>query len=186
MLSEFLLSNLKIVLVVLILLTRVVDIACTYLVSPGLLLETNPVVRRAKWPAGLLTVVLAFAPFFSVPLGVVILTMSFISSSLNIRKIWMLRAIGEEKYLETIVRCVQANGIFRISIFEFFSALFWVLLSAFLLVLNRENNPYVFWFGISPGLYGVLSFVYYMSYLFGIQKKFLSSSPEAEEVSQVS
>ncbi|MBN1697181.1 MAG: hypothetical protein JW881_06690 [Spirochaetales bacterium] len=138
MIVAFITDNLRAVLIAAIIVTRIIDILCTYIVSPRLLLETNPVVRKFRWPSGILTLLLAVIPLFSVEPGIVILAVSLISSSRNIRKIWMMRTIGEERYLKMIVECVKANGIARISLFEFFSALFWVFLALF---RNRQFQP---------------------------------------------
>ncbi|MBN1695917.1 MAG: hypothetical protein JW881_00265, partial [Spirochaetales bacterium] len=42
----------------------------------------------------------------------------------------------------------------------------------FLLVLNSPDNRFVFWFAVSLGGYGVLSFVYYLGYLFSLKRKY--------------
>ncbi|MBN1399099.1 MAG: hypothetical protein JXA06_13780, partial [Bacteroidetes bacterium] len=84
--KEFIIYNLQWFLIISIFLTRIIDIVTTYIVTPRLILETNPLVRKYKWPSAVFTIVLALLPFASINLGIVILTLSLISSSLNIRK----------------------------------------------------------------------------------------------------
>jgi len=168
--KELILNNFVFFLIISIFFTRIIDILFTYIISPELVLETNPVVRKFRWPSAISTIFLSLVPLISVHMGIVILTMSLISSSLNIRKTWMMKTIGEEKILNTTVECIKANGMLKISFFEFLSSLFWISLFMLLLILNNGNN-YVFWFGISLGAYGVLSFVYYVYYLYSIRKK---------------
>jgi len=70
---QHLYDHLDIVLCALILISRIGDIGTTYLVTPNMLLEANPMMRRLGWKFALMTLLAAAMPFFSLQAGVVIL-----------------------------------------------------------------------------------------------------------------
>lgn len=82
----------------LLLLARMGDIGSTYLATPRLSLEANPVVRRFKWPFGVLTLFIALLPYYSLPLGIIVLVASLLVCASNFSKLWLMRAMGEEAY----------------------------------------------------------------------------------------
>jgi hypothetical protein len=53
----------------LLLLARIGDVGSTYLISPALKLEANPIIRRLRWPFAGITILVAAIPYYSVPLG---------------------------------------------------------------------------------------------------------------------
>ena len=77
--------------------SRIADVWTTYLVTPTLKLEANSLVRRFGWPYALLTVLIGLVAYVSPPVGVIVLTTSFIVAASNASKIAMARALGEEE-----------------------------------------------------------------------------------------
>ena len=77
--------------------SRAADVWTTYLVSPTLKLEANPVARRFGWKFALLTVFVGLVAYASPPMGVALLTTSFLVASSNASKIVMAKAMGEEQ-----------------------------------------------------------------------------------------
>jgi hypothetical protein len=67
----------------LILVARIGDIASTYLATPRLVLEANPIARRLGWPFALLTLLLALAPYYNTAAGVLVLVPSLLVASRN-------------------------------------------------------------------------------------------------------
>jgi hypothetical protein len=150
--------------------TRLIDILTTYIVTPKLKLETNPIIK--KWGPAWLTMALCVIPFFSIPLAIIVLVMSLLSSANNIRKVWMLKAIGEEQYYSMTKQMIQKHAISKILVFECISTFFWIsigLLLIFIIGFNTQNQA--FWFGLGIGSYGVLILLYSLSYLIKIKKK---------------
>jgi hypothetical protein len=68
----FLAQHFDTVLAILILIGRLGDIVSTYLVSPTLALEANPIVRRLGWRFAIATIVVAGIPYFDVSAGVMV------------------------------------------------------------------------------------------------------------------
>jgi len=97
---EFLTAHLVHVIAVATLISRLGDIGTTYLVTPTLKVEANPLVRKMGWRYALATTSLALIPYYSIHGGVVVLTVSFIVCALNGSEALLARSLGEEKYAE--------------------------------------------------------------------------------------
>jgi hypothetical protein len=80
------------------LLSRVCDLLSTWLVTPKLKLEANPIVRRFRWPFGFLT--LAFVAYWQPEIAVMIATSSFLVAASNSTRIAASRLLGEDKLYE--------------------------------------------------------------------------------------
>ena len=57
-------ESLKVILAILILVSRLADLGSTYLASPNLELESNTVIRRLRWPFAVLTTMVFFIPWW--------------------------------------------------------------------------------------------------------------------------
>lgn len=82
----------------LVLVSRLGDVGTTYLVSPSLKLEANPLARRLKWPFALASLGLALLPYWSVAMALIVLVPSLLVSASNAAGAWLVRAVGEEDY----------------------------------------------------------------------------------------
>ena len=104
------------VLALLIFLARAGDIASTYLATPNLKLEANPLMRRLGWRFGVATLALAgipFIPVWGIPCGLVILVSSLLVTSGNLRGGWFARALGEERYAEVLGEAIRNTPAWR-------------------------------------------------------------------------
>src|SRR5687767_4126428 len=98
--SEWIYINIEHVLCGLILLGRVGDIVSTRLITPKLKLEANLLAKKLGWPFGILTLLVCLLPYYSLPAGIVVLVPSLMVSSSNIAKIWVVRAYGEDEFMQ--------------------------------------------------------------------------------------
>jgi hypothetical protein len=87
----------------LLLLARLGDVGSTYLVSPTLKLEANPIVRRLRWPFAGVTILAAAVPYYSVPVGLTFLVASLLVCASNCSRIWFVRTIGESDYHRLVI-----------------------------------------------------------------------------------
>lgn len=102
-------TNLELALAVLVFLARLGDVGSTYLLTPNLKLETNPLVRRFGWRFAALTLLVAgtpFIPVWGVPCSLVILVASLLITSTNLRSGLFARALGEDRYAEVLEEVV--------------------------------------------------------------------------------
>src|SRR5258705_7546892 len=100
-------QNLQHSLALLILLGRVGDLGSTYLASPTLKLEANPFIRRARWPAGILSLGLCLIPYYNTALAVLVLVPSLLVSGNNLARGWVARAVGEDEMLAFLQRAAR-------------------------------------------------------------------------------
>jgi hypothetical protein len=89
--------------------SRVADVWTTYQVTPTLELEANSVARRLGWPFALLTISVGLVTYVWLPLGVIVLTASFMVSVSNASKIVMAKALGEDELAALARRVILAT-----------------------------------------------------------------------------
>jgi|ERR1043166_2215981 hypothetical protein len=86
-------------LLALLLFARGMDLLSTWLATPNLVLEGNPIARKLGWRFGsLINLILAFA-FALWPLAaIVISTTSLLVAARNLQWAWLMRSLGEDGY----------------------------------------------------------------------------------------
>jgi len=85
--------------------------------------------------------------------------------------VWLMRAIGEERYYKMIKEAISRNNMLKILFFEFVAALFWVCTALLLMVLiGFDKIGWGFWFAVGIGAYGMLIFLYYTFFLMKLNK----------------
>ena len=84
--------------------TRAMDFLSTWVATPNLLLEGNPVAKWLGWKRGLvLNAVLSLVcAFFPLP-AVIISTTSLLVAARNFQSAWLMRTWGEEAYRDWFV-----------------------------------------------------------------------------------
>jgi hypothetical protein len=78
---------------------RAMDFLSTWVATPNLLLEANPIARKMGWKVGIaVNVVLCFVfAFWPLP-AVVIATTSMLVAARNFQAAWLMRSMGEVNY----------------------------------------------------------------------------------------
>ena len=79
------------------------DVGSTYLITPTLKLETNPLMRRLRWPFAGVTILVAAVPYYSVPAGLTLLVGSLLVCASNCSRMWIARTMGESEYYRFLV-----------------------------------------------------------------------------------
>lgn len=150
----------------LLLLARLGDIGSTYLATPNLKLEANPVARRLRWPFAILTLFAALLPYWWLPGGIILLVGSLLVCSSNFAKLWLMRTMGETEYYDLIVRLSGKAKPVPTLLFMFASALSVAAVGATLQLFYPDPEKdigYYFGAGIlayafAIGLWGPLAF----------------------------
>jgi hypothetical protein len=102
-------KNLENTLAVLILIARLGDIGSTYLATPTLQMESNPLMRFGGWKLALFTVLACLIPYYSAPIGLTALVLSLLVTGSNLSKGWLMRSLGEEAY-QAVVRAAAVRS----------------------------------------------------------------------------
>jgi hypothetical protein len=163
---EFIFDHLEHVLCALLLVSRLGDIGSTYLVSPTLQLEANPIARRLGWRFIVLTTGACLIPYVSIDLALMALVPFLMVSAGNTAKIWVVRTMGELEYKNMLLRLAARSKVSYAILGAVASALFIIL--AGLVICFFYPDPVEdpgYWlgaglmlYGFVVGFYGSLSF----------------------------
>ncbi len=99
-------------LLLLLLVARGMDFLSTWIATPNMVLEGNPVARKLGWRWGIainlgLCVVFAFWPLPAI----VISTTSVLVAARNFQSAWLMRSLGEYPYREWHIERVQETSV---------------------------------------------------------------------------
>jgi hypothetical protein len=96
----------------LLLVARGMDFLSTWIATPNMVLEGNPLAKKLGWKWGIpinLTLCFGFA-FWPLP-AIVISTTSVLVAARNFQSAWLMRSLGEQLYREWHVERVQEANI---------------------------------------------------------------------------
>jgi len=141
--------------------SRLADVWTTYQVSPALKLEANPLVRRFRWGFALTTVLVGFLPYFSPPLGVIVLTASFLVAASNAGKIVMAKALGEDELAALMRRVMLETPPWPGLLFLVTPGIFIAALGGSLLVFYPSPLQWGYYFAQGMLVYALAIFVWY-------------------------
>src|SRR5437762_649612 len=96
----------------LLLVSRGMDALSTWVATPNLVLEGNPVAKKLGWRWGIPINVLVCFGFAFWPLpAIVISTTSVMVAARNFQSAWLMRSLGEQLYRDWHVERVQETSI---------------------------------------------------------------------------
>src|SRR5688572_33218418 len=82
-----------------VLVARGFDLLSTWVATPNLQLEANPIARHLGWRGGILAAFVLAAVFALWPLpAIIISTTSILVAARNFQSAWIIRSLGEERY----------------------------------------------------------------------------------------
>ena len=150
------LVDFRLMLCVLLFISRLGDIGSTFLITPKLKLEANPIVRKLGWPFALSTIALCLLPYLSTQLAVMALIPSLLISASNTGKVWMVRTMGEEAYTAFLIGLARKSKLSYALIGTTFSFIFLMLTGGLVLFFYRSpENDWGFWIGMGIVTYAM-------------------------------
>jgi hypothetical protein len=165
-------DNLEHSLAILVLLSRLGDVGTTYLATPNLKLEANPIVRKLRWPFALFTLVLCLVPYYSTAFAVVVIVVSLLVSVSNSQRLWLIRTIGEDSYHDLLLSAAgkaEMPGTIGLLLIP---GLFMTLLGVFVLLFYPDPNyDWGFWVAIGIFSYAFVLILYGPLSFFRLRKK---------------
>lgn len=135
-------------------LSRAADILSTRLVTPTLALEGNAIMRRLGWRAAWATLAIGFIGYWSVELGVMLITASLLVASSNFGRGWFARFLGEQE-TERLMIDAARRGTLRVAIAFVCAAGACIAIPAGLLMWLSGRTQWGFYFGA-----GVLTYAF--------------------------
>jgi hypothetical protein len=131
------------------------DVGSTYLVTPTLKLEANPLARKLRWPFALAGFLLCLVPYWNLALAVPVALMSLLATADNLRFAWIARAIGEDELFAFYARAARASHLWVAIGLLFTSACFTILAGLLLLLFYpHPDKDWGYWFAIGIVVYG--------------------------------
>lgn len=154
-------NNLPHLLAGLILIARLGDIGTTYLLTPKLKLEANPIVRRLRWYYALATLLVCLIPYASEPGAVLILVGSLLVSMSNSLRLWLVRTIGEDEYYRFVVDAAGRANLWESIALLFLPGFFMSLLAYTVYIFYSDpESEWGFWIAAGIFAYALVLFVY--------------------------
>jgi hypothetical protein len=145
---------------VLLLIGRLGDIVSTRLITPTLRLEANAVVRRLGWRFAWLTLLVAFLPYFNLPIGIAVMAASLMVAASNLSRGWIYRAMGEAAAEDWLLQIAGKTRLVTALGFVLGGAAFVISAGAVLMWLSGSSGVPSYWFGVGVALYGVVMAVH--------------------------
>ena len=159
-------DHLRNTLVVLIFFARLGDIGSTYLATPNLKMEANPLMRLGGWRLALVTVLACLIPFYDVGLGMTMLVLSLMVTGSNLSKGWMMRTLGEAEYQDVMRSAARRSSLPVALGFILGSAAFVGLAGVVLMAVSGGSAMLAYWaasgvalYALAMGVYGTISAV---------------------------
>lgn len=157
---EFAYRNLPHVLCALLLLARIGDIGTTYLVTPNLVLEANPIARKLGWPFALLTLTACLLPYVHIPTAIAALMTFLLVSASNAGKIWMVRTVGENAYAAFMLDLARRSRLSHALLGIAASVFFVALAGATVVLFYPSEDEWGFWLGLGILAYAAAVWLY--------------------------
>lgn len=95
-----------------LLIARASDFLSTWVATPNLVLEANPLSKKLGWRMGMVVNVLVCLGFALWPLpSIVISTTSLLVAARNFQSAWLMRSLGEEPYRYWVVERMRETPL---------------------------------------------------------------------------
>src|SRR5947208_3468502 len=105
------------VLFLLLVFARGMDFLSTWIATPNLVLEGNPIAKKLGWRWGIpVNIAICFGMAFWTVTAVAISTTSVLVAARNFQNAWLMRSMGEENYRNWHVARIQET---RVTLFLF-------------------------------------------------------------------
>ncbi len=182
---NLLVANLDHLLFALLVISRGAHILTTYLITPRLTLETNPLIRRFGWRMTVFSVVVCFVPYYNVTLGLLILVPSLFVAAGNSLQVWSSRAVGEEERKSRLLELTTKTKLSHAILSTWSSALFVGLAGLLLMLLSPDPRAaWGYWFGMGLLVYALVVAIFRTLFFISLFKEGSShvEAGAAEEV----
>ena len=142
-------------------LSRSLDFLSTWIVTPNLTLEANPLMRRLGWGGMLLlNVPLLALPWLHQGLSVTFIVASLLVAGTNLANGALTRGMGEQRQLESQMAALRRLGLGRALALNTGGMLVVAAAGALLMALAGDADSLAWWGGLGVGMCGVAGLVH--------------------------
>jgi hypothetical protein len=154
----------------LILIGRLGDILSTYYATPKLVIESNIIARKFRWPFAALTLLVCVVPFYSTPLGILILVPTFLVCFSNISQLALIKLVGENDFKKIIIAAINKHGIGKMLFFLYLSNMF-IMSIGLLGMLLSSATEWGYWIGFGIVLFSMALLLHKTIFLLKLSKE---------------
>jgi hypothetical protein len=141
--------------------SRIADVWTTFQATPTLKLEANPLARRFGWRFAVLSILVGLLPYAWPPLGVIILTASFMVAASNASKMVMAKALGEEELAALNRRVILATPPWPGLLFLVTPSIFVGALGGVILFFYPDATEWGYYIGLGMLAYASAILIWY-------------------------
>lgn len=145
---EIIYQNLNHLFCVLLLIGRLGDVISTFIVTPGLKLEANPLVRKFRFPFAFATILICLVPYWNLGFGLAFIVASYLISFMNISKMWFLKTLGEDRAFKLQIYVAQNSNFKLPIILSIIACSFLAAIGVICLLFYHRTNDWGFYFGM--------------------------------------
>ena len=143
-----------------IFLARCGDVLTTWLATPTLRNEANPIAKKLGWLYAVATIFTCFFAYYDMALGFTVLGASLCVCASNASKIWMMRTMGEEAFRQHAIALIKKSGLASALFFSCLPALFYFSLGFIIMFVDRSPPTWGYHLGMGIICFGFVIIVY--------------------------
>jgi len=164
-------SNSYLFLLALLVFARGMDFLSTWVATPNLVLEGNPLAKKLGWKlGGLVNLALCFTfAFWKLP-SIIIATTGFLVAAHNFQQAWLMRSLGEENYRAWFVERISQTRL-RLYLFCLFGQTFLFALVGAGLVCTSEIDSVPAGIGLGILAFAVVVLFYTLLSVWRIRRR---------------
>ena len=168
---EFIIQNFDHVLCAVLFMARSGDILTTWLATPTMRFEANPIAKKLGWVYAIATIFTCFIAYFSEPMALALLGISLCVCASNASKIWMLRTLGEKECHGLQVAMIRRSGLVPALIFNCLPAVFYVALGLIMRFVDGDPITWGYHLGTGVFAFGIAILVFYPGKYYRLYKE---------------
>lgn len=143
-------------------LSRGLDFLSTWLVTPRLELEANPLMRRAGWGRmALINLPLTALPLLHHGLSIALIVTSLLAAGSNLTGGALARGVGEKRQLENQLRALKKRGTAGALVMNSAGSLIVCAGGGFIMALAGPAESRGWWAGLGVVMFGLTGLVHY-------------------------
>ena len=144
-----------------LLLARGADFLSTWIASPNLVLEGNPISKRLGWlRAGVLNVGVSLLLALWLLPAVIVSTMSVLLAARHFQFAWLMRTFGEQNYRDWWLQRLSETSMALFLFSMFGQSAMMVVLGGALVLFNRLESPVITGIGMGIVCYAIAVVLY--------------------------
>src|SRR5262245_50648274 len=171
LMRDWIFSHWEHVLCALLLLSRIADLGTTWLVTPKLRLEANPIVQKLRWPFAVVTLLACLLPYYHTGLAYSALVLFLLVSASNAKSIWLARTLGEDRYLALLREAASRSTAFHAVSWTLLTSALYALFAGLLWLLSQDTQDWARWAALGVWMYAFVHGFYGSLFLVRLIRK---------------